>query len=358
MKRYGNLFDEICSFDNLMLAFRMARKTRRKREEVMRFEFDLEHNILELQEELLNGTYRTGKYVKFFVYDPKKRLIMALPFRDRVVQWAIYQVVNPIFEARYISTSYACRVGYGAHRSIKKLQSYLRRESLETGKCFVLKLDISKYFYRVNHLVLMQELCRYLKDSRLLTLLHQIIYSKEKFGVECDDNTFDGRRIGNIGMPIGNLTSQMFANLYLNRLDHFCKFNLKVRSYIRYMDDIVIVSATKGELRKYWKICNNFVQKVLYLNLNNKSLIKTINQGFDFCGYKIWKSRISMRKKSALRMKHRLKLLRKLFKYGEIKVEDYTSSLVSYLGALKHCSYDGLKLSILKSSVLRGVVHD
>lgn len=357
MKRIGNIYSKIYDFENLYEAYREARKCKRYRHDVMRFTANLEENLINIQNELIHKTYQVGRYNEFFVHDPKKRLIMSLPFRDRVVQWAIYRQLNPLFDKRYISTSYGCRFGGGAHRAVKKLKEYIRAQP---GTAYVLKMDVSKYFYRINHDVLMGILRNMIKDEDMLWLLGKIIYSDHDFGIEVDDWDYTGERLSNVGMPIGNLSSQMFANLYLNEADHYAKKALHCKYYIRYMDDIVIVDTDKKRLREVLKCMDDFLTTRLALKLNNKTCIRTETQGVDFCGYRVWRTHIKLRKKSAIKMKHRLKYLQKSFARGEINADKFRNSLMSYLGMLQHCDSYQLKRKLLGAICLqrKGVKND
>lgn len=331
MKRYKDIYQKIYDYDNLYLAYLSARLNKRHRSEVMAFTEHLEENLIELQNELIWHTYEVGKYREFYVRDPKKRLIMALPFRDRVVQWAIYRQINPLLDKRYIQTSYACRIGGGTQRAIHQLQQYLRHTP---GRVYVLKLDVSKYFYRVDHEVLINILQRIFKDRELLELLAKIIKGDgRRFGIDLDT----GERCAEAGMPIGNLTSQMFANLYLNEIDQFIKHKLHQKRYIRYMDDMAIVGNDKAALRAEWLSVDTFLRYNLHLQLNRKSGIESAKQGIDFCGYRVYTDHIKLRKKAAKKMKHRLKYLQEQFARGEIQTQDFQTTLVSYLGLLKHC---------------------
>ena len=237
MKRYSHIFEQITDMETLKYAYQKALKGKRNRRDAIEFMMNSHKNLLEIQEELLNDTYIMSPYHKFYIADPKKRLIMSLPFKDRVVQWSIFAVINPIFEKRFISTSYACRVGGGTHAAIDKLQEYVQINGKEG---YVLKMDISKYFYRVVHEKLYQIIANTIKDTRALKLLADIIYCQEPLGIALDDILLTGERESGLGLPIGNLTSQMFANIYLNELDQFAKHELKTKYYVRYMDDMVI----------------------------------------------------------------------------------------------------------------------
>ena len=313
-----------------------ARKGKRYRADVLRFTESLEENLITLQNELIWKTYQVGRYHEFFVHKPKKRLVMALPFRDRVVQWAIYRQLNPLFDKRYINTSYACRVGHGTHRSLARVKSWIDADS------YVLKMDAAKYFYRVDHDVLMEILNRCLADDELLQLLEKIIRcGHTDFGMSLGSAVTSGNMIGGIGMPIGNLTSQMFANLYLNELDQHCKHKLKIKKYVRYMDDVLIIGKNKRELREAWTAIEIFLTR-LRLSLNSKTCIRSAAQGVEFCGFRIWPQKIRLKKKTALQMRRNLRGIRKRFQCGELDKRSANASVQSYLGLVKHVSGTGL----------------
>ena len=352
MKRLKELYSKIYDFENLFIAYLEARKGKRYRNEILDFTNNLEENLIDIQCDLIQKTYKIGKYKEFFVYDPKKRLIMALPFRDRVVQWAIYRVLNPLLDRRYIIDSYACRVGYGAHRAVDRLQYWLRYLSRRHDKIYALKLDISKYFYRVDHDVLMSILRRIIADEDLLWLLETIIRTEDsKFGIKLGDHNFTKERLCGVGMPIGNLTSQMFANLYLNELDQHVKHQLKVRYYARYMDDMIIFHQDKQYLWWLKDEIGTFVENKLHLSLNNKTSIDTTNQGVDFCGYRVWPTHKKLRKKTALKMKKRLKHLQKAYANWRISFAEVNASVQSYFGLLEHCNSHRLFMKLCNDLV-------
>ncbi|MBZ4669404.1 MAG: RNA-dependent polymerase [Defluviitaleaceae bacterium] len=340
MKYIKNLYDDICTFENLYLAYKNARKNKRFRDEVLEFSSNVEEYLMDIRKELIEQTYKVGKYREFFVYEPKKRLIMALPFKDRVVQWAIYQKLNPYFTKGYISDSFACIEGRGAHQAVQRLHYWLRQIGRKPGKYYYLKLDISKYYYRIDHDVLVEILSRKIKDTKLMKLLEGIIRCEDhSFGLPLDASLEETDvRINNKGMPIGNLTSQMFANIYLNELDQYVKRKLRIHYYVRYMDDVIILHESKQELHKIKKVIETFLDEKLKLNLNNKTAIRPVTLGIEFVGYKVWNTHIKLRKSTALKMKRRLKHLKKQYERGEIEIEDVRATMASYNGLMKHCN--------------------
>lgn len=316
----------------------------------MKFTNHLEENLINIQNELICKTYSVGRYREFFVNEPKKRLIMALPFKDRVIQWAIYQVLNPYFEKAFIRDSFACRVGKGTHKAVARLQYWLRYKHRRHEQFYALKLDISKYFYRVDHTVLMDILRRRIGDEDLLWLLDVIVRCEHtKFGIPLGDHQFEADRIGGVGMPIGNLTSQMFANLYLNELDQYAKQKLRVRHYLRYMDDIVVLHQDKKYLWELKGQIDKFVVDHLHLQLNNKTMVRKASLGIEFVGFRVWPTHKKLRKKSALKMKRRLRYLQRAYGKGDVDMQQVNSSVQSYFGIMKHCDSHRLKTKLILS---------
>ncbi|WP_245809820.1 RNA-directed DNA polymerase [Cohnella massiliensis] len=337
IRRYSNLYEQIYSFENLEIAYRNAAKLKRFRMDVLKFTRNLEENLIAAQNDLIYKTYQVGRYREFYVYEPKKRLIMALPFRDRVIQWAIYRVIEPLLDKQFISDSYACRRGMGVQKAANRLQYWLRKLSRTTVKPYYLKLDISKYFYRIDHDILLGILKRKFADPDLLWLLETIIRSEHtKFGVPLGDHGFEADRVDGIGMPIGNLSSQLFANLYLNELDQFAKHTLRLRHYIRYMDDIVILHPSKTYLHQVRHEIERFLNERLRLTLNNKTAIRPISTGIEFCGFRIWATHRKMRKGTLKKMKARLKYIEKLYAMGEVEFDEVNATVQSYIGYLSH----------------------
>ena len=347
MKTIKNLFEKVIDFENLYQAWESARKGKRYREEVMEFSANLESNLIEIQNHLIYGSYRVGRYRPFYVYEPKKRLIMALPFRDRVVQWAIYRQLFPIFDKQFIIDSYACREGKGTHKAVDRLQYWLRQTDRKPQRYYYLKLDIAKYFYRVDHEILIKILSRKINDTRLVDLLALIINSEEtKFGLPVGvdpDLCAPSDRLAEVGMPIGNLTSQMFANLYLHELDLFAKHELGLHYYIRYMDDIIILHPDKKHLDTVKDEIEAFLCDNLHLQLNKKTAIRHCSMGIEFVGYRVWATHRKLKKKTALKIKRAVKSIKTKRDSGAITQESFDRRIASYKGVLQHCNSYGFR---------------
>jgi len=363
LKTFKVAHDEIISFDNLLEADRNASKNKRYRDENLKFAAHREEELINLHNELsyfpkdgvpgnpLKSSYHVGKYRMKKIYEPKPRIIMALQYRDRVVQWAYYQKLNPLFDRQYITHSYGCRNGKGTTAARAQLQTWLRKASRSSKKWYVLKLDIAKYFYRVDHEILMRILAKHIKDELILRDLYNLINCEDTaFGLPegvqpelCDQDDW----IYNRGMPIGNLTSQMFANIYLNELDQFCKHDLHIRYYIRYMDDIIILWPDKEELRGIRDDIERFLAENLHLELNKKTCIRPAYLPVTFVGAQITAKRIRMRKSTRKRMYRRMKFIRDLFEAGRIAFEKVNNTMQSYFGLIEHFTAGNLLRKII-----------
>lgn len=354
-KQIKNIYTELCSYENLNRAYLNARKNKRFRDEVLHFSFNIEEHLMEIGEELTNHTYTVGGYKEFFVHEPKKRLVMALPFKDRVIQWAIYQLVNPIFDKGYIFDSYGCREHKGTLKAVQRLYYWLKIVGKKEVKHYFLKLDMSKYFYRIDHQVLINLLRTKIADKELLWLLETIInYDEVAFGLKLNGNVDDpADRLKGKGMPIGNLTSQMFANLYLNELDQYCKRKLGIKYYVRYMDDVIILADDKKKLHEYKELIEEFIGNKLNLNLNNKTAIRPITLGVEFVGYKVFPTHLKVRKSTSLKMKRRLKYVKKQYERDLIPIEKVNATVQSYMGILKHCNSYLLQRVVFDNYILR-----
>ena len=336
-KTYNNLYSKICSFENLHLAYLKARKCKRYRQEVLLFSSNLEENLIKLQEEILSKTYKNGVYKVFYIYEPKKRKIMSLPFRDRVIHHAVCNIVEPIFEKTFIYNSYACRIKKGTHAGADRLTQYLREVKRKYPKVYCLKCDIKKYFGSINHEILIKIIRRKIKCKDTMRLIEYIINSTD----------------GAVGIPIGNLTSQLFANLYLNELDSIIKHKLKIKHYIRYMDDWIILSPDKKYLWKILKYTREYLQHNLSLELNGKTTIFPVSQGIDFLGYRIWSTHRLLRKSSKKRMKKKLKKYYKLYKNDKFHSDKIMPSIMSWIGHALHSNSYNLRKEILGHFVLK-----
>lgn len=343
MEGLHNLRDRICDFDNLMGAYRDAARDKRYREEVIAFTLDLGENLHQIQRELLDMTYTVGPYREFYVRFPKPRLVMALGFRDRVVQWAIYRQINPYLDKRYIEHSYGCRTGKGTLAAAECLfnwQQLISRKD-DADEWQLIKGDISKYFYRVDHGKVLETYGEVSDDTWFSWLIGTIIRNPEvPFGLPVGmkpDDCPRSQRLFEVGMPIGNLTSQETANLFLNRLDQFCKHTLKLHYYVRYMDDFCIFVKGKEEAKRVYAEIERFLHETLLLDISPKSRIQKATAPVEFVGYLITPHGIRMRKKTTRHIKRSLRFISASFALGAIGYEKAMASAICYVRMCKHC---------------------
>lgn len=340
MKRSSAGIKDIATFENAEKAYKKARKCKRYRQEVLRFTADKEAELLELIESLETGTYKQGSARRFVVYEPKKRNVYALPFRDRVAQHMINNAIEPVIEKRFYYHSYACRKGKGTHKAAEFVQECIRNLSFEGQRVFVLKGDIHKYFDSVNHEILKGMLCQIFKDKELLKLLFYIIDSYGvNTGIPADEDILEEMYYTGTkeeayfnGIPVGNLLSQLFANLVLNKLDIYVKDDLKEKLYARQMDDFIIVGSDKEKLEKTLREIEAFLKNELKLQLNPKTQILDAKNGVDFCGYRIYKDHKKLRKRSVKRIKAAIKA----YRHGKIIKEKLLKIFVSWEGHAEH----------------------
>ncbi|HBE45753.1 MAG TPA: RNA-dependent DNA polymerase [Deltaproteobacteria bacterium] len=344
MRRYGNLYKKIYDLENLNFAFYKVSKGRRYYRDILQYKDALEENLINLQRELTNKTYTPSPYRTFTLYEPKKRIIYVSPIKDRIVHHAVMNIVEPIWESLFIYDSYACRKGKGTHAGLARTVKFLRMSRQKWGRVYCLKCDITKFFPSINHHIMFDIIRRKIKCKDTLYLFDKIIFS--------NSNNRDDP--GSKNMPIGNLISQWGANLYLNELDQYIKHVLKIKYYIRYMDDFLILHSDCSYLHWLKKEISLFLAEKLKLSLNPKSDIYPINRGIDFLGYRIWYNNILLRKSSLIRATKSFKRLSRAYKEGLINLADVKCSLSSWLGHCKHANAKRGTIMCLRYLILSG----
>ena len=329
MKIYKDLYWLIISPATLFRAWDVFKSDKKNKLDVIDFELDLEKNIFDLYRDLKNGNYKHGPYKGFWIHDPKIRRIHKATVRDRVLHHAIFKVLNPIFEPTFISNSFSCRVGKGTHKGMRKVTEMIRTVSKNnTRKCYALKCDVRKFFDSVDHDILIGILEKRIKDEKVMKLLREIVDSF----VASRPNLFARR-----GIPIGNLTSQIFANIYMNEFDQFVKHDLRVEYYARYTDDFIIVSTDRAYLENLLIPIQAFLVTKLCLELHPKKIHITKHiRGVDFLGYVILPEHIKLRTKTKRKIPIKIKEMVVRFKEGKISERTLHSSLQSYIGVLSH----------------------
>ncbi len=348
MKRYGNLWVEVIDFQNLLTAAHQAQRGKRFRDNVLRFNYHLEEELIRLQAQLKTKTYHPGQYKTFNVQEPKPRLISAAPYRDRVVHHALCNVIMPIFERTFIQDSYANRVGFGTHRALQRFTQFTR------DYCYVLQCDIRKYFPSIDHAILKQIIRRKVKCPDTLWLIDMIIDSSNP--QEPVINYFPGDDLltplqRRKGLPIGNLTSQFFANIYLNPFDHFVKEQLKVDYYLRYVDDFALFSSHRSVLAEARPMLEEFLATLRLTIHPVKSQLFQTQIGPTFVGFRIFQDHIRVKSANLRRARYRLKRLKKHYATGRITFERLTQSIRSWAAHLKHADTWRLRQDIFKSLV-------
>ena len=305
MKRINNLFDSICSIENLMLADTKARKGKTNSNGVIKHDKDKENNILQLHSDLINKKFKTSEYSTFKIFEPKERLIYSLPYYpDRIVHHAIMNILEPIFTNMFTANTFSCIKGRGIHGAANAVKIALKDKN-NTKYC--LKLDIKKFYPSINHDVLKTIIRRKIKDKNLLWLLDEIIDSTD-------------------GIPIGNYLSQYFANLYLTYFDHWIKESKLVKYYFRYADDMVIFSSNKEYLHKLLDDIRIYIETKLLLEIKDNYQIFPVEiRGVDFVGYVFYHTHVRLRKSIKKNFARMMKNRRN------------KHSFASYNGWVKHC---------------------
>jgi retron-type reverse transcriptase len=329
-------FEDIISIENLLEAWKEFIKGKRNKKDVQEFSLHLMDNIFSLHNDLLNHTYKHGGYQAFKINDPKPRDIHKAAVRDRLLHHAIYRILYPFFDKTFIADSYSCRNNKGTHKAIHKFHDYFYKASQNnTRTCWVLKCDIRKFFANIDHDILIGILKEYIPDENIIRLLENVIGS------------FTSEQYKKIGLPLGNLTSQLFVNIYMNRFDQFMKHTLKTKFYIRYADDFVIFSEDEARLEDIIKPIKKFLHNELKLKLHpDKIFIQTVSSGVDFLGMVNFPDYRILRTKTKRRMLKKISNNYELLQNKLVSEESFNQSLQSYLGILKHCNGYGLARKI------------
>lgn len=327
-------FEKIISIDNLLEAWREFEKGKRNRKDVQEFSLHLMDNILSLHNDLLNHTYKHSGYQAFKINDPKPRDIHKAEVRDRLLHHAIYKILYPFFDKTFINDSYSCRLNKGTHKAVDRFNYFVRKVSNNNNcECWILKSDIRKFFASIDHRILLNILAEYIPDQNILWLLGKIVFSF---------NTKSG-----VGLPLGNLTSQLFVNIYMNKFDQFIRHKLKVKKYIRYADDFVIIDSNLEYLKNIVNLTGHFLNTKLSLELHpQKTEIRKFRQGIDFLGYVVFPYYRILRTKTKKRMFRKIKENKARLNQGLITKESFNQSLQSYYGLLKHCRGYKLKREV------------
>jgi RNA-directed DNA polymerase len=338
MKRLNNLWQQIITFDNLLLAYKKARYGKQQKQSVAQFTLNLESELFTLQQQLIEGSYQPGGYRLFTIYERKPRIIAAAPFRDRVVHHALMNIIEPPLDKQFIHDSYACRQGKGVHKAIDRYQNWAKRYR------YALKMDIRQYFPSVDHLLLKDKIRHRIKDVNILNLIDKIIDTAPPPALDIPTERCTG-------IPIGNLTSQFFANLYLDDFDHYVKEHLKIRPYLRYVDDFIVLDDDKSclnELRE--QIQAYLAHNRLRLHPRKRHIAPT-RRGLDVLGYFVFPHHRCLRNDNGHRFFRKLRGFAKTYAKRKIDWTDFNPSVQSWIGHAKHADTYGLRAKIFYETV-------
>lgn len=346
MKRFGQLWPQITDFANLHAAYRKARRGKAHRPGVAAFALNLESDLLSLQDELLEDRYEPGGYRLFTVYERKPRLIAAAPFRDRVVHHAVINIIEPLLDRRFIDDCYACRRDRGVHAAVNRYQAWSRQYR------YAMKLDVKRYFPSIDHALLKAALARHIKDREVLRLLARIIDTGPRNDGDGPvyfpgDDLFTPLQHG-LGIPIGNLTSQFFANLYLNDFDHWVREELRVPAYLRYVDDMVFLANDKARLHA---VRSAVEEKLAALRLRihpDKAQVVPTSVGLDMLGYHVFPGFRRLRNDNGRRFAHKLRRYARAYRCGVMDWSAVNSRVQSWIGHAAQADTLGLRRAIFR----------
>jgi RNA-directed DNA polymerase len=346
-KSFNNLFPQIARFENLHAAWEAARRGKRRRPDVAAFERHLESNLLSLERQLHAGSYRPGRYRSFYIREPKRRKISAAPFRDRVVHHALVRVIEPIFEARFSNASYACRVGKGTHAAANHAQALLRQHS------YVLKADVAQFFPSIDHGVLDGMLARHIACRRTLDLCRRIMTSGD--GILTSeytlrffpgDDLFAAQRPR--GLPIGNLTSQFWANVYLNRVDTLIQRELRL-PHVRYCDDLLIFADATPPLHAALAALHACAAQLRLTLHPKKTRIYAADEGVEFVGYRLFRDHRRLRRGNVRLFVRRLRRQQHAYRTGRLPADRLRASIRSWIAHAKHADTYRLRSRLLRA---------
>lgn len=344
-KSYNALFPQISNFANLHAAWLAAQRGKRRRADVAAFEHNLEYHLLRLEQQLRDGSYRPGRYRSFYIREPKRRKISAAPFRDRVVHHALVQIIGPIFEARFSNASYACRLGKGTHRAANHAQSLLRRYQ------YVLKADVAQFFPSIDHAILLQVLSRHIACRPTLDLCQRIIAGGD--GILASEYTlhlFPGddlfAALRPRGLPIGNLTSQFWANVYLHSLDTLLQRELRL-PHVRYCDDMLVFANDRATLHHAQAALAERMGDLRLTLHPTKTRLYRASEGVAFVGYRLFTTHRRLCRGNIRRFTRRLKRQQRAYRAGRLPATRLRASLTSWISHARHADTYRLRTRLL-----------
>lgn len=351
-----NVYYEITSFHTLMVADTHVSKGKRENTERLRFYDNREGNLEEISTLLRAGKVPKVEYHSFYVYVPKVRKVIFIDYWSKVVQRAIYDVLNPKICRTFIEHTYVCVKGRGQLAAMEQLYTWMRETRTSGTEWYYYKFDVAKFFYRIDHEILMDICRKKIDDPRTVDLLGYYINNDAvPFGMPLDANQMtitEEQMLYDLGIPIGGGLSHMLGNMYLDPLDQFCKRVLGIKRYIRYMDDIIILDNDKERLKEYGRRMTQFLEERLHLNFNNKTALRPVRVGCEFVGFVIYNDHVILRKSTTLRMKRTLRKTRQDYHDNLITFKEANATMQSYLAMLSHVDCKKFKEKLLDEFVL------
>ncbi len=339
------MYAQITHWENLLLAYRKASKGKRGHASAACFEHRLEDNLWRLRTELLDHSYRPGPYVSFYIHDPKRRLISAAPFHDRVVHHALCNLIEPLFERSFVFDSYANRIGKGTHRALDRAQHFARRYR------YVLQVDMRQFFPSIDHAILRALLARKIHDPDVLWLIDRILESgAEIHRDDYDMIYFPGDDLFAVnrprGLPIGNLTSQFWANVYLNPLDHFIKRTLRCRGYVRYVDDLLLFAKDKPTLWEWQEVLRERAA-ALRITIHRGAHPRPVAEGIPFLGFTVFPERRHLKRRKGVQFQRRLSVMVKAYERGRVSRDALVASVQGWVNHVRFGNTRGLQTALL-----------
>lgn len=354
MRRYHGLFEKFICFENQYNGYRLARKEKRFKPEVLRYSADLEANLIDGIEKLKNKTLKIEGVHEFFEYFPKKRIITAWPFRFRVINCSAYNVLWPIYSRGFYEHSYGSIPGKGTVAACYQVQQWMKQARATGKNVWIGKADVAKFFFRIPHEVQLRELSRQIDDPDMIWFLKTCIQGDGRptgLPLECGDPS-EAERIFGIGMPVGSLISQMTANVVLSPIDHYLKRVVKIPKLARYMDDSLLMGESKQQV---WDALGRMDEKLrteFGLQLNQKTAVMPYDAGVEFVGRIITPDKIILRRETSLQMRKHLDFVRIAYSQGEVSMEYALNVMTSYQGLIKHTDSAALMEKLCHDYVL------
>jgi retron-type reverse transcriptase len=341
----NNVWRDILAWENLFLAYRKARRGKRHQAEIQDFTFDLEYELTAIRQDLITHTYKPGGFRQFHVRDRKLRLISAAPFRDRVVQHALMNIVEPELDKAFIRETFASRKHKGVHAAVNLYRRWANRYA------YALKMDIRRYFDSIDHQLVKQKLVNFIADTDVLWLFDTIIDSSPLPLNSCvviaaDDDLVD-LACREVGLPLGNLTSQFLGNLYLNDLDHYVKDKLKIPAYLRYVDDMILLADCKDQL---WDWCDAIEQFLARERIGihpRKKTLVPVSAGLDVLGYRVFPDSTRLSRGSGYKFRRKLRSLAKAYSEERMTLQDIKPHVAGWLGHARQADTRGLCKAVL-----------